>query len=109
MQVIHTRDPQRLGLINRSIRRTCKLLFNKLDCDDRSTNMPALPSKRVFILGPAHHIYLTGCALSKFKTYDTPLGELSLDLDSTSLMLLRDINSFALFLHGCSLAKFGLI
>ena len=58
------------------------------------------PSKRVFILGPAHHIYLTGCALSKFKTYDTPLGELTLDLDSMSLVLLKvwcDTNSFNRF------------
>lgn len=40
------------------------------------------PSKRVFILGPSHHHYLTGCALSKCKTYETPLGSLKLDLDT---------------------------
>ncbi|KAJ3507715.1 hypothetical protein NLJ89_g6146 [Agrocybe chaxingu] len=38
--------------------------------------------KRVFILGPSHHFYLEGCALSKCKTYATPIGELSLDLDT---------------------------
>jgi AmmeMemoRadiSam system protein B len=64
-------------------------------------NALTLPSKRVFILGPAHHIYLTGCALSKFKTYDTPLGELTLDLDSMSVVATQGtIYSFVLFLHG---------
>jgi len=39
-------------------------------------------SKRVFILGPSHHVYLDGCALSKCKEYETPIGSLPLDLDS---------------------------
>jgi len=38
-----------------------------------------LSSKRVFILGPSHHHYLTRCALSQCTTYDTPLGQLKLD------------------------------
>ncbi|CDZ98833.1 Predicted dioxygenase [Phaffia rhodozyma] len=37
--------------------------------------------KRVFILGPSHHYYLTSCALSRCKTYETPVGSLELDLD----------------------------
>ncbi|KAB8336794.1 hypothetical protein FH972_021103 [Carpinus fangiana] len=36
-------------------------------------------AKRVFILGPSHHHYLTNCALSPFTTYSTPLGPLTLD------------------------------
>ncbi|KAH9486892.1 Protein MEMO1 [Psilocybe cubensis] len=36
--------------------------------------------KRVFILGPSHHFYLEGCALSKCKEYETPIGNLPLDL-----------------------------
>ncbi|PPQ64437.1 hypothetical protein CVT26_002144 [Gymnopilus dilepis] len=39
------------------------------------------PIKRVFILGPSHHFYLEGCALSKCAQYETPLGNLPLDLD----------------------------
>lgn len=35
--------------------------------------------KRVFILGPSHHFYLKGCALSRCRTYKTPLGELDID------------------------------
>lgn len=37
------------------------------------------PIKRVFILGPSHHYYLNGCALSTCKTYATPIGNLPLD------------------------------
>ncbi|TFK77055.1 UPF0103-domain-containing protein [Pluteus cervinus] len=37
--------------------------------------------KRVFILGPSHHIYLDGCALSTCQEYETPIGSLPLDLD----------------------------
>ena len=39
------------------------------------------PSKatRVFILGPSHHEYLLGCALSQLASYSTPLGSLVID------------------------------
>ncbi|KAE8226275.1 hypothetical protein CF319_g1109 [Tilletia indica] len=35
--------------------------------------------KRVFILGPSHHVYLDGCALSTCDEYETPIGSLPLD------------------------------
>ncbi|KAF9992734.1 Protein memo1, partial [Entomortierella chlamydospora] len=35
--------------------------------------------KRVFILGPSHHVYLPGCAISKCPKYNTPLGDLIID------------------------------
>ncbi|XP_020715704.1 protein MEMO1 isoform X2 [Ceratitis capitata] len=35
--------------------------------------------KRVFILGPSHHVRLRGCALSTAKTYKTPLYDLKID------------------------------
>ncbi|KAG9103936.1 hypothetical protein FRC06_006881 [Ceratobasidium sp. 370] len=37
--------------------------------------------KTVFILGPSHHVYLDGCALSNCASYETPIGSLPLDLD----------------------------
>ncbi|OCK89895.1 UPF0103-domain-containing protein [Cenococcum geophilum 1.58] len=36
-------------------------------------------AKRVFLLGPSHHHYLTGCALTQCDTYETPLGNLKVD------------------------------
>ncbi|KAI8054438.1 MEMO1-like protein [Syncephalis plumigaleata] len=35
--------------------------------------------KRVFILGPSHHVYMSGCAISGYTEYETPLGPLKLD------------------------------
>jgi len=35
--------------------------------------------KRVFILGPSHHVSLGGCALTQTKTYSTPLYDLIVD------------------------------
>nr|XP_002731317.1 PREDICTED: protein MEMO1-like [Saccoglossus kowalevskii] len=35
--------------------------------------------KKVFILGPSHHVRLSGCALSRTVTYDTPLYNLPID------------------------------
>ncbi|OBZ79339.1 Protein MEMO1 [Grifola frondosa] len=49
--------------------------------------------KRVFILGPAHHVYLDGCALSKCGVYKTPIGQLPLDLDT--IKELRDSGKFS--------------
>lgn len=35
--------------------------------------------KRVFLLGPSHAYYLSGCALSKHSKYATPLGDFVID------------------------------
>jgi AmmeMemoRadiSam system protein B len=35
--------------------------------------------KRIFILGPSHHVYLTNCALSMMDVYETPVGNIPLD------------------------------
>ncbi|KAK4983516.1 hypothetical protein LTR66_008801 [Elasticomyces elasticus] len=39
--------------------------------------------KRVFLLGPSHHFYLSKCALSKHTAYETPLGNLPIDRETT--------------------------
>lgn len=39
--------------------------------------------KRVFILGPSHHVYLDGCALSRCRAYETPIGDLPIDRETT--------------------------
>lgn len=38
--------------------------------------------KRIFVLGPSHHVYIDGCALSACQTYSTPVGDLPLDRDT---------------------------
>ncbi|KAG6465413.1 hypothetical protein O3G_MSEX015133 [Manduca sexta] len=35
--------------------------------------------KRIFILGPSHHVRLGGCALSSLDKYQTPLYDLTID------------------------------
>ena len=35
--------------------------------------------RRVFILGPSHHVRLAGCALSSVDRYQTPLYDLTID------------------------------
>ncbi|GAA5891600.1 hypothetical protein JCM6882_004525 [Rhodosporidiobolus microsporus] len=40
--------------------------------------------KRVFVLGPSHHYYLDGCALSQCTKYGTPIGDLPLDRETIS-------------------------
>lgn len=35
--------------------------------------------KRIFILGPAHHLYLRKCGLFEATTYETPVGSLAVD------------------------------
>lgn len=36
--------------------------------------------RRIFILGPSHHVRLSGCALSSAEKYRTPLYDLHIDL-----------------------------
>ncbi|KAF3918290.1 hypothetical protein ABW21_db0203838 [Orbilia brochopaga] len=42
--------------------------------------------QRVFILGPSHHVYLDGCALTAHTTYATPLGPLPIDTTTTATL-----------------------
>jgi len=41
-------------------------------------------SKRVFLLGPSHHHYLPKAALSRCTHYATPLGNLTVDRETTA-------------------------
>lgn len=43
-------------------------------------------SKRVILLGPSHHHYLTKAALSKCTHYATPLGNLKVDQETTATL-----------------------
>ena len=46
---------------------------------------------RIFVLGPSHHVYLAGCALSQASHYATPLGQLVVDTSIVSgLMVHQD-------------------
>nr|ODN91208.1 protein MEMO1 [Cryptococcus depauperatus CBS 7841] len=56
-------------------------------------SVPTDRIKRVFLLGPSHHAYIPGVALSKFEAYDTPLGEIPLDL--ATIDELRKTNIFS--------------
>ena len=38
---------------------------------------------RVFLLGPAHHTWTAGCALSHCTKFSTPLGDLKIDREVT--------------------------
>jgi hypothetical protein len=38
--------------------------------------------RRVFVLGPAHHVHLSGCALSPTQTYKTPVYDLPVDMQT---------------------------
>jgi len=42
-------------------------------------NMNPASIKRVFILGPSHHVYTASCKLSSMQEYATPLGNMKLD------------------------------
>lgn len=35
--------------------------------------------RRIFILGPSHHVRLSGCAVTQCLRYETPLGDLAID------------------------------
>ncbi|KAI6047605.1 MEMO1 family, partial [Pisolithus marmoratus] len=43
--------------------------------------------KRVFILGPSHHVYLTRCDVSGCEYYETPLGKLRIDKEVNDELL----------------------
>ncbi|KAJ2036376.1 hypothetical protein H4S03_003677 [Coemansia sp. S3946] len=48
----------------------------------RSINTSGI--KRVFILGPSHHVYMRRCAFSQCTEYETPLGNMQVDREMIS-------------------------
>ncbi|EFA78335.1 hypothetical protein PPL_08986 [Heterostelium album PN500] len=54
-------------------------------------NLDASKYKRIFILGPSHHVYMKTCGLTKLTHFETPIGNLEVDtevikkLDDTSI------------------------
>ncbi|KAH7100170.1 UPF0103-domain-containing protein [Auriculariales sp. MPI-PUGE-AT-0066] len=48
--------------------------------------------KHILVLGPSHHVYLPGCALSTMKSYETPVG--SLPIDTSLVAELRATGKF---------------
>jgi AmmeMemoRadiSam system protein B len=40
--------------------------------------------KTIFLLGPSHHAYVNGVSLSSFGSYETPLGNIEIDLQITN-------------------------
>lgn len=84
MLVILILGPLLRGRIRVSTSRRCMYRTNGI----RLLTFPL--SKRVFILGPSHHLYIQGCALSACKEYETPIGNLPLDLDSKCSAVSKD-------------------
>jgi AmmeMemoRadiSam system protein B len=48
--------------------------------------------RRIFLLGPSHHVYLPGCAVTAHATYATPIGDITIDRDTTKM--LHDTGAF---------------
>ena len=42
---------------------------------------------RVVILGPSHHEYFQGCGLTSFEKFDTPFGQISIDVNYIKKLL----------------------
>jgi MEMO1 family protein len=49
----------------------------------------------VFLLGPAHHKYIKGCALSQLGAFETPLGDIQIDTETTAA--LKSLDGFTFY------------
>lgn len=56
-----------------------------------------LRSRKIFILGPSHHVRIPGCALTQATVYKTPLYDLRIDHKSNDYLL--TIKSIKFFLN----------
>lgn len=56
--------------------------------------------KRVIVLGPSHRVSYKGASIALFDSYETPLGELNIDLEYSKMLVNRfDFCSFELSAH----------
>ena len=63
-----------------------------------ASNCCIFTRKRVFILGPSHHVFLPNCALSSATTYQTPLYDLKIDQEGIDQIIIL----FELYLNAQS-------
>ena len=42
---------------------------------------------KIILLGPSHHVYLRGCAVSGASTYETPVGDITVDVETCKALL----------------------
>lgn len=43
--------------------------------------------KRIAVVGPSHRVYLKGVSIAKFDTYETPMGDLRIDLNAVDELM----------------------
>lgn len=43
--------------------------------------------KRIVVIGPSHRVYIKGISIAKFDTYETPMGNLSIDLNAVDILI----------------------
>lgn len=79
----HSRGPFSSAFRNGHVSFLCERLT---PCDNSTiaNHFSLTISKRIFLLGPSHHHYLTKAALSKCTHYGTPLGNLTVDRETTA-------------------------
>ena len=41
---------------------------------------------KIFLLGPSHHVYLNGCAVSGAHVYETPVGDIEVDTETCKVL-----------------------
>lgn len=73
LQVIHS-SSQAISLFKRYV------LFSFRQIDPNTV-------KTIFILGPSHHVRLSGCAVSQCVSYKTPIGDLTINRDINKELL----------------------
>lgn len=61
-------------------RLTCYVPFSFRQIDPNTV-------KTIFILGPSHHVRLSGCAVSQCVSYKTPIGDLTINRDINKELL----------------------
>lgn len=62
--------------------------------------------RRVVLLGPSHHTYLSGCAVSTFAQLETPLGDLRVDISAAAALL--QSRTFTALEHGEDMVEHSL-
>lgn len=74
-----------VGVIN--IWNQKKSISEKNNTKNKSKNL-FIYSLRVFLLGPCHHVYMQGLGLSSLQVYETPIGNIEIDVESNNIFYL---------------------
>ncbi len=78
---LHQEKPKQFNMAQALISPHAGYVYSGFTANEGYLSIPNRPMKRIIVIGPSHRIFLQGASIALYDEYETPLGNLNIDLD----------------------------